>query len=205
MRFWDGSGISWDYMQTICTSLQTENHTNTSSLKSLQAGCSSWCRTTGVKALKAIEHRVDRKKWTRNWRECTVGWDCESAVDASRDFAWGIRWPVPDHQGRHVVKPPLQWYTTALSVNAKTHVSAIAIYSINMWNIAVVVEMLVYKNYHELDTTHYSASFCYTTLQMSLPTSNEDIRLNFPALHHNTHSQCEQIYPLVLVKKFIAK
>jgi len=31
---WDGSGISWTIgpMQTICTSLQTDNHTNTSSL-----------------------------------------------------------------------------------------------------------------------------------------------------------------------------
>jgi len=33
MGFWDGSGISWTIiMQTICTSLQTDNHTNTSSL-----------------------------------------------------------------------------------------------------------------------------------------------------------------------------
>jgi len=31
MGFWDGSGISLT-MQTICTSLQTDNHTNTSSL-----------------------------------------------------------------------------------------------------------------------------------------------------------------------------
>jgi len=32
-----------DHIQTICTSLQTDNHTNTSSLGNfLQAGCSSW-------------------------------------------------------------------------------------------------------------------------------------------------------------------
>ena len=47
--FWDGSGISW----TICTSLQTDNHTNTSSLNYLQAGCSSRRRTNSVKALNA--------------------------------------------------------------------------------------------------------------------------------------------------------
>ena len=29
--FLDGSGIRWTIMQTICTSLQTDNHTNTSS------------------------------------------------------------------------------------------------------------------------------------------------------------------------------
>jgi len=37
-------GIQWrqlEDMLTICTSLQTDNHTNTSSLKFLQAGCSS--------------------------------------------------------------------------------------------------------------------------------------------------------------------
>ena len=40
-----------DHMQMICTSLQTDNHTNTSSLNFLQAGCSSWCPTNSVKAL----------------------------------------------------------------------------------------------------------------------------------------------------------
>ena len=30
-----------DHMQTICTSLQTDNHTNTSELNFLQTGCSS--------------------------------------------------------------------------------------------------------------------------------------------------------------------
>ena len=37
-------GWQWhqlDHMQTICTSIQTDNHTNTSSLGFLQAGCSS--------------------------------------------------------------------------------------------------------------------------------------------------------------------
>ena len=41
------SGWQWhqvDHMQTICTSLQTDNHTNTS--------CSSWCPTNSVKPLK---------------------------------------------------------------------------------------------------------------------------------------------------------
>jgi len=42
-----------DHMQTICILLQTDNHTNTSSLNFLQAGCSSWCPTNSVKALKA--------------------------------------------------------------------------------------------------------------------------------------------------------
>jgi len=41
-------GVFWmlwhhlDHMQTICTSLQTDNHTNTPSLNFLQAGCHSW-------------------------------------------------------------------------------------------------------------------------------------------------------------------
>ena len=48
-----GLGMQWhqlDHVQTICTSLQTDNHTNTSSLNVLQAGCSSWCPTNDVKA-----------------------------------------------------------------------------------------------------------------------------------------------------------
>jgi len=38
-------GWQWhqlDHMQIICTSHQTDNHTSTSSLIFLQAGCSSW-------------------------------------------------------------------------------------------------------------------------------------------------------------------
>jgi len=41
-----------NHMQIICTSLQTDNHTNTSSLN-LQAGCSSWRQNNSVKAPKA--------------------------------------------------------------------------------------------------------------------------------------------------------
>jgi len=32
MGFWDGSGVGWTIMQTICNSLQTGNHASTSSL-----------------------------------------------------------------------------------------------------------------------------------------------------------------------------
>jgi len=45
---------SLGHMQTICTSLQTDNHSNSSSLNFLQAGCSSWRPTNSVKALKAV-------------------------------------------------------------------------------------------------------------------------------------------------------
>jgi len=40
-------------MQTTCTSLQTDNHTSTSPLSFLQAGCPSCRPTNSVKALKA--------------------------------------------------------------------------------------------------------------------------------------------------------
>jgi len=44
-----------DHMQIIFTSLQTDNHTNTSSLNFLQAGCSSRQPTNSVKALKSMK------------------------------------------------------------------------------------------------------------------------------------------------------
>jgi len=37
----------------VCTSLQTDNHTDTPPLSFLQAGCPSCCPTNSVKALKA--------------------------------------------------------------------------------------------------------------------------------------------------------
>ena len=49
-------GCQWhqlDHMQVICTSLHTDNHASTSSLKFLQAGCPSCRPTNSVKALMA--------------------------------------------------------------------------------------------------------------------------------------------------------
>jgi len=49
-------GWQWhqlDNMQKICTSLQTDNHTNTPPLSFLQAGYPSCRPTNSVKALKA--------------------------------------------------------------------------------------------------------------------------------------------------------
>jgi len=40
----------------VCTSLQTDNHTSTSPLSFLQAGCLSCRPTISVKALKAVEN-----------------------------------------------------------------------------------------------------------------------------------------------------
>jgi len=56
-------GWQWrqlDHMQIICTSLQTGNHASTSSINFLQAGCSSWCPTNGVKALKATTKSISK-------------------------------------------------------------------------------------------------------------------------------------------------
>jgi len=53
-------GWQWhqlNHMQIICTSLQTDNHASTSSLKFLQAGCSSWYQT---------------KTMSKHWRQITL-------------------------------------------------------------------------------------------------------------------------------------
>jgi len=48
-----------DHMQIICTSIQTDNHADTSPLSFLRAGCPSSCPTNSVKALKA---KLQKKK-----------------------------------------------------------------------------------------------------------------------------------------------
>jgi len=58
--FWGLGVLGWqwhqlDHMQTVCTSLETDNHTRTSTLNFLQTRCSSWCPSNSVKALKANE------------------------------------------------------------------------------------------------------------------------------------------------------
>jgi len=52
-RLWGWQWHQLDHMQIIGTSLQTDNCTSTLSLNFLQAGCSIWCLTNSVKALKA--------------------------------------------------------------------------------------------------------------------------------------------------------
>jgi len=50
----------------VCTSLQTDNHANTSLLSFLQAGCPSCRPTNSVKALKAK---------TSRWIELFLSWE----------------------------------------------------------------------------------------------------------------------------------
>jgi len=57
MDFSEARDDGVDHMQIICTSLQTDNYTSTSSLNFLQAGttvCSSRHPTNGVKALRTV-------------------------------------------------------------------------------------------------------------------------------------------------------
>jgi len=57
------TGWPWhqlDYMQIICTSLQTGSHACTSSLNFLQARCSLWCPANSVKAVSTIYEHIQR-------------------------------------------------------------------------------------------------------------------------------------------------
>jgi len=66
LDFTEARDSEWQWHQLgrmqVCTSLQTDNHANTSPLSFLQAGC-PFCRpTNSVKALKAHlkEHTIER-------------------------------------------------------------------------------------------------------------------------------------------------
>jgi len=57
-----GEPVSERYNQTgfakeNCILLKTDYHASASPLSFLQAGCSSWCQTKSVKALKGIHHQ----------------------------------------------------------------------------------------------------------------------------------------------------
>jgi len=54
-----------DDVQIVCTFLQTDNLPKTSSLNFLQAGCSSWCLTSSVKALKANVEVETQKRFSK--------------------------------------------------------------------------------------------------------------------------------------------
>jgi len=58
LDFTEARGSEWQWHQLgrmqVCTSLQTDNHASTLSLRFLQAGCPSCLPTNSVKALKAL-------------------------------------------------------------------------------------------------------------------------------------------------------
>jgi len=57
LDFTEAKDSEWQWHQLghmqVCTSLQTDNHTSTSRLSFLQAGCPSYRPTNSIKALKA--------------------------------------------------------------------------------------------------------------------------------------------------------
>jgi len=65
LDFTEARDCEWQWHQLgrmqVCTSLQTDNHTSTSPLSFLQAGCPSCCPTNSVKALKATDISANRK------------------------------------------------------------------------------------------------------------------------------------------------
>ena len=100
-----------DHMQTICTSLQTNNHTNTSSLNFLQARCSSWRPANAVKALKGfpfnfnlncVENVIKSQSATTAGlkcvlffvdRECSKMWSYQQSIPACHS---SILWQTSD-------------------------------------------------------------------------------------------------------------
>ena len=92
-------GWQWhqlDHMQVICTSLQTDNHASTSSLKFLRAGCPSCSPTNSVKALKECKYHsvtqlfhVSYIYFFTAYLQCfdTVGWEAGSAYSPQKNLS----------------------------------------------------------------------------------------------------------------------
>jgi len=86
MGFGDAVASAGPYAICICTSLQIDNHTNTSSLNFLQAGCSSWHPNNSVSALI----------------------DCFTSVYFSFQCSDTVCWMTVDQKGIRSVKNLLQ-------------------------------------------------------------------------------------------------
>ena len=111
LGFW----MQWqqlDHMQTICTSLQSDNHTNTSSVNFLQARCSSFVPSVlwhcwlgdrkGIRPVKTEWWGVGVVIWLERGADClhiaqlmplTLTVSCFSKIQTGFNFL------VPDHPG----------------------------------------------------------------------------------------------------------
>ena len=115
-----GFEMQWhqlDHMQTICTLLQTDNLTNA---QFLQAGCSFWCLTNSVKALrhKSRTHshpfngRLSRTTQVSQYQGVKTSLDWTEARDNER------QWHQLGHMqvctllqtDNHASTPPLSFY-----------------------------------------------------------------------------------------------
>jgi len=66
LDFAEARDSEWQWHQLghmqVCISLQTDNHASTPPLSFLQTRCSSCHPTNSVKALKALQHKINTKK-----------------------------------------------------------------------------------------------------------------------------------------------
>jgi len=78
-----------DHMQLICTSLQTDNHASTTSLKLWQAGCPPWCQR--VKVVKAYYFNISILiiSITTQWDIYSQNWG--DIVDSRRENRAGYK------------------------------------------------------------------------------------------------------------------
>ena len=86
----------------VCTSLQTENHTNSPPLSFLQAGCPSCCPTNSVKARKTSTRKVEKIDQMPDI-PCILEW----AGDVSQNA------PSPRGSRPHLTGPPESTSQTA--------------------------------------------------------------------------------------------
>jgi len=80
-----------DHMQIICILLQTDDNASTSSLIFLQAGCSSWCPTNSIEALKAYIH-TDSHKYSVFVETCLVFHSYSMLGLVLQNRTWLIDW-----------------------------------------------------------------------------------------------------------------
>jgi len=100
-------GWQWhqlDHMQVNCTSLQTDNHVNTSPLNFFQAGCTSWQPANSVKILKTM--KALKASWTNSMCVCVCG-------------TWQpIRWQYADSSDTWCITVCV-WHVTANQVTVR--------------------------------------------------------------------------------------
>jgi len=77
------------YGKSCAPHSKDHNHASTSWLNFLQVGCSSWCQTNSIQALKAINTHMSRA--TKSWNESEVLSLLKSGRVCSKNLLYNIR------------------------------------------------------------------------------------------------------------------
>jgi len=151
-------------MQIICTTLQTYNHASTPSLNFLQAGCSSWCPTNSVKALKWQMHwQVQSQSLAMLMLHSMSHYTTVMTVSNVSAVISMNQWNVASVQPEHPLHPQLTHSTILPFTQPTQHSDHSDCINHILYAIYIYIGLLVYSSPGHAESSRWEFLYMYIT------------------------------------------